>query len=61
MQVHRPRMKSTFKYACFHGYSARIGRQEDDEEARKEAMEQKRKVKVLKKAKSGPKQRKLTF
>ena len=54
-------LHSTLKEACLHGYSARIGRQEDEEEAYKEAMEQKRKAKRTKKAKSGTKQRKLNF
>lgn len=51
----------TLTRVCFHGHSARIGRQEDEEEAYKEIMEQKRKAKRSKKASRDPKQRKINF
>ena len=52
-------LHALLKEVCLRGYSARIGRQEDDEEAHKEATEQARKAKSSKKGNKKPKQRKL--
>lgn len=59
MHVYMHTTTCSFEKVCLHGYSARIGRQEDDEEAHKEAMEQARKAKSSKKVNKTPKQRKL--